>query len=213
MPDLDNMAKQVKGPWKRAVYAALADSNAPTQPPKLGQTLAYILSRCAASYAGVQLLQSMLPPLVALASLPLAHREQAFKAMRFPTVPEGKHYASSTARKVGILICAGQVSVTEVRSVLAKTFLKFVSEAEFFGCLNSEDLIKLYGSPEGARASLVQAQGEVASYIDGTAQVFAKSLFERLESVEKPTLPKQGTAEQMEQAVSVNLDLKDEDDS
>lgn len=212
MPDLDNMAKQVKGPWKRAVHAALADSNAPTQPPKLGQTLAYILSRCAASSAGVHLLQAMLPPLVALAGLPLAHREQAFKAMQFPTVPEGKHYAASTARKVGILICAGQVGVTEVSSVLAKTFLKFVSEAEFFGCLNPEDLTKIYGSPEGARASLVQAQAEVAAYIEGTAQLFAESLFERLESVEKPVLPKQGTAEQMEHAVTVNLDLLDEDD-
>ena len=213
MPDLDNMAKQVKGFWKMAVRAAVADAYAPTQVPKLGQTLAYILSRCAASYAGVQFLQSMFLPLVELAGLPLVQREQAFKEMQFPTVPEGKHYASSTARKVGIMICAGQVSAAEVSSVMAKTFLKFVSDAEFFGRLNHEDLIKLYGSPEAARASLEQAQGEVTSYIDGTAQVFAESLFERLESVEKPTLPKQSTAEQMEHAVSVNLDLMDEDDS
>jgi len=139
MPDLDNMAKRVQGSWKSiGVRAALADARSPGVPAKLGQALAHVLSRCAASYAGVELLRSMQTQLMSLAALPMSLREQAFKDMQFPAVPEGKEAAFRAARKVGILICAGQLEAAEVTQVLARRFLTAIADSEFFGRLTSE---------------------------------------------------------------------------
>ncbi len=212
MPDLDNMAKRVQGSWKSiGVRAALTDARSPGTPAKLGQAIAYVLSLCAASYAGVQLLRAMQTQLMALAGLPIALREQAFKDMQFPTVPEGKEAASRAARKVGILICDGQIGAAEVAQALSRRFLTAIADSEFFGRLTSEDMVKIYSSPEAATASLEQAQREVTAYISGTEKEFAGSLFERVQPTEKPDLPRQSVTEQMNNDLEVNVGLLDED--
>ena len=214
MPDLDNMAKHLKGKWRTIAYhAALADARSPGTPAKLGQAIAHVLSLCAASYAGVQLLRAMQTQLVALAGLPVALREQAFRDMQFPTVPEGKEAASRAARKVGILICDGQIGASEVAQALSRRFLTAIADSEFFGRLTSEDLIKIYGSPEAATASLGQAQREVTAYIDRTDKEFAESMFGRVQPTQKPDLPRQSVTEQMDNDLEVNVGLLDEEDS
>lgn len=209
MPDLDNMAKAVKGSWKRlGVHAAI------TAPEKLGQALAHVLSRCAVKMAGEGQLPAFGNQLEQLARLPLAEREQAFRQMRFPTTPEGKDTAAIAARNVGKLICAGQVGVAEVARVLARQFLLTITESEFFGVLTKPDMVKIFKSEDAARVQLLQARGEVETYIDGTVTEFAESMFQKVERVEKPDLPKRDTAEQMEQDADINFDAlgDDEDD-
>ena len=213
MPDLDNMAKRVQGSWKSiGVRAALVDARSPGTPAKLGQALAHVLSRCAASYAGVDLLRSMQMQLMSLAAMPMALREQAFRDMQFPAVPEGKEAAFKAARKVGTLICAGQLEASEVTQALARRFLAAIADSEFFGRLTPEDVVKIYGSADAAKASLAQAQGEIAAYVDGTDQEFAESMFERVRPVAKPDLPRLDTAAQMEHDLEINLELLALDD-
>ena len=213
MPDLDNMAKHLKGKWRTIAYhAAIVDKRSPGTPAKLGQAIAHVLSLCAASYAGVQLLRSIQAQLMSLVALPVALRERAFRDMQFPAVPEGKEAAFKAARKVGILICDGQLEASEVAGALSHRFLTAIADSEFFGRLTTEDLVKIYGSPESARASLAQAQGEVTDYIEGVAPEFAESLFERVTPAARPDLPRPDTAAQMEHDLEINFDLLTLDD-
>ena len=209
MPDLDNMAKAVKGAWKRqGIRAAI------TAPEKLGQVLAHVLSRCAVKMAGEGQLPAFGNQLEQLARLPLAEREQAFRHLRFPTTPEGKDTAAAAARNVGKLICAGLVGQEEVARVLARQFLLTITESEFFGVLTKPDMVKVFQSEDAARVHLLQARAEVETYINGTVPEFAESMFQKVECVEKPDLPMRDTAQQMEQDADINFDAlgDDEDD-
>ena len=109
------------------------------------------------------------------------------------------------------MICDGQIGASEVAQALSRRFLTAIADSEFFGRLTSEDLVKIYGSPEAATASLEQAQKEVTAYIDGTDREFAESLFERVQPAQKPDLPRQSTTEQMDNDLDVNVGLLDED--
>lgn len=206
MPDLDNMAKGVRGSWKKAVHAGIQ------APEKIGQMLAHILSRCAVKIAGEGHLRAFSGQLAALAALPLAQREQAFRQMQFPTTPEGRDVAASAARNVGKLICAGQVDVSAVGQVLAREFLLAITRTEFFGRLTEPDMVKVFGSVEAAKAHLACAGQELQDYVEGAAPEFAGSLFARLPAVEKPDLPKLSTAEQMDLDLDVNLAALDDGD-
>lgn len=207
MPDLDNMAKRVHRSWKFCLHAALADASSPGSPVKLGQALAYVLSCCAASYGGVRQLPSFLAQLVRLAGLPPADREQALGEMRFLPTPEGKECASRAAWQVGILICSGKVQAAEVARALSRHFLWAITEAQFFGCFTEADWLNIFGSPEAVKAHMMQARREVDEYVDGTTSEFAESLFQRVQPVPKPDLPKKDTAAQMEDSLDINLDL------
>lgn len=197
MPDLDNMAKRVRGSWKLAVHAGIS------APEKMGQALAYVLSRCAVKQAGEGSLPLFQEHLTALACLPLAQREQAFRDMRFPPSPEGKEAAAIAARQVGQLICAGKVAVAELSRVLARHFLLCVSRTEFFDRLTEPDLIKIFSSGEAAKAHLMGARRELGAYIDGTAPEFGNSIFRSVGDVEKPEIPKLSTEEHLAQDVDV----------
>lgn len=197
MPDLDNMAKTVRGSWKSAVHAGIQ------APEKMGQALAYVLSRCAVKQAGEGSLPLFQEELTALACLPLAEREQAFRNVRFPPSPEGREVAARAARQVGQLICAGKVAATEVSRVLARHFLHCVSQTQFFGRLTEPDLLKIFGSNEAARVHLLGARRELEVYIDGSALAFGESLFLSLQSVEKPDIPKLSTEEHLAQDIDI----------
>lgn len=197
MPDLDNMAKEVRGSWKLAVHAGIQ------APEKLGQTLAYVLSRCAVKQAGEGSLPLFRENLTVLACLPLAEREQAFRNIRFPPSPEGKEVASRAARQVGQLICAGKVAAAEVSRVLARQFLLCVSQAQFFDRLTEPDLLKIFGSNEVARIQLLGARRELEAYIDRAALAFGESLFRILQNVKKPDIPKLSTEEHLAQDVDI----------
>lgn len=208
-PTWTTWPKLFKGSWKKyGVHAAI------TAPEKLGQVLAHVLSRCAVKMAGEGQLPAFGNQLEQLARLPLAEREQAFRQMRFPTTPEGKDAAAIAARNVGKLICAGQVGVAGVARVLARQFLLTITESEFFGVLTRPDMVRIFKSEDAARVQLLQAREEVETYINGTVTEFAESMFQKLERVEKPDLPKRDTAEQMEQDADINFDAlgDDEDD-
>jgi hypothetical protein len=197
MPDLDNMAKDVKGIWKQAVHAGIR------APQKIGQVLAYVLSRCAVKMAGEGSLPAFQERLTALAGLPLVQREQAFRHMHFPISPEGKDVAAKAARKVGRLICAGRVTVEGVARVLAREFLMTVPKTEFLDRLTEPDMVKIFGSVDAGRVRVMEARGELEAYIDGTVPEFAESMFRSVREVEKPDLPKLSTEQQMEQDVDV----------
>lgn len=206
MPDLDNMAKTVRGSWKSVIHAGIQ------APEKLGQALAYVLSRCAVKQAGEGSLPLFQEELMALACLPLAEREQAFRNVRFPPSPEGKEVAARAARQVGQLICAGKVAATEVSRVLARHFLHCVSQTQFFGRLTEPDLLKIFGSNEAARVHLLGARRELEAYIDGAAPAFGESIFQILQNVKKPEIPKLSTREHLAQDVDIlGLDELGED--
>lgn len=197
MPDLDNMAKEVRGSWKLAVHAGIRT------PEKMGQALAYVLSRCAVKQAGEGSLSLFQESLAALAHLPLAQREQAFRNMRFPSSPEGKEVAARAARQVGQLICAGKVAAAELPRVLARQFLLCVSRTEFFDRLTEPDLVKVFGSDEAAKVHLMGARRELEAYIEGTAPDFGDSMFQSVQDVKKPDIPKLSTEEHLAQDVDV----------
>lgn len=205
MPDLDNMAKAVKGPWKKAVHAAI------TAPEKIGQALANVLSHCAVKLAGEGQLPEFSDRLTQLAALPQAGREMAFRQMQFPVSPEGRDIAATAARNVGKMICAGQVAPAEVARALAREFLLTITRTEFFGRLTAPDMTKLFGSVDGARAHLLAARQEVEDFASRAAPEFAASTFERIEKVQKPELPKQTTEQQMAQDVEISISMNDED--
>ena len=197
MPDLDNMAKKVRGSWKLAVHAGIR------APEKMGQALAHVLSRCAVKQAGEGSLPLFQDELTALACLPLAEREQAFRNVRFPPSPEGKEVAARAARQVGQLICAGKVAAAEVSRVLAQHFLHCVSQTQFFGRLTEPDLLKIFGSSEAAKTHLLGAHRELEAYIDGAAPTFGESMFQNLQNVDKPDIPKLSTEEQLAQDIDI----------
>ncbi len=206
MPDLDNMAKRVRGSWKLAVHAGIS------APEKMGQALAYVLSRCAVKQAGEGSLLLFQEHLTALAGLPLAQREQAFRDMRFPSSPEGKEAAARAARQVGQLICAGKVAVAELSRVLARHFLLCVSRTEFFDRLTEPDLVKVFSFEEAAKVHLMSARRELEAYIDGTAPEFGDSMFQSVQGVEKPDIPKLSTEEHLAQDVDIlGLDESSDD--
>lgn len=197
MPDLDNMAKKVSGGWKVAVHAGIR------APEKMGRALAYVLSRCTVKQAGEGNLPLFQENLTALACLPLAQREQAFRDMRFPPSPEGREVAARAARQVGQLICAGKVAVAELSHVLARQFLLCVSQTEFFDRLTEPDLIKIFGSDAAAKVHLMGARRELEAYINGTAPKFGNSIFQSVQDVEKPDIPKLSTEEHLAQDVNI----------
>ncbi|MFC3833341.1 MULTISPECIES: hypothetical protein [Deinococcus] len=215
MPDLDNMAKKVKGLWKRyGVRAAIADAEQPAADgtSRLAEMLKHILSRVAATYAGVEHLPAFREQLQRLAALPLQERGAAFAAMRFPIIPEGKESVVRAARQVGILICEGQVTPAQVPVELARRFLVAIPDAEFFGRLVSEDYPALFRTEAEARVSLQRAQSDVAEFAAGAAPEFAASMFQTVPAVPRPEVPRRDTAEQMEGSVNINFDLLDDED-
>ncbi|MFK7602066.1 hypothetical protein ACI3L1_07615 [Deinococcus sp. SM5_A1] len=216
MPDLDNMAKKVKGIWKRyGVRAAIADVERPAADgtSRLSEMLKHILSRVAAKYAGVEHLPAFREQLQQLAGLPLQERGAAFAAMRFPIIPEGKESVVRAARQTGILICEGQVTPAQVPVELARRFLVAIPDAEFFGRLVSEDYPALFRTEAEARVSLQRVQSEVAEFAADAAPGFAASLFQTLPEMPRPEVPRRDTVEQMEGNVTINLDLLDDEDS